>query len=598
MRCILPSVVVSTLVALISSSIGVLHAGEKNFDLHKFKRIKLTDVYFSEGANSGDINGDGKMDVVYGPHWYAGPDFKKKFEIYNPIPQNREGYANNFFSWIYDFDGNGLGDVLVVGFPGTPAYVYENPGKSNYGKHWKKHVVLDWVSNESPQFVNIVGDERPELVCTRDGSFGYAEVNWEKPFSAWTFRAITPSVTAKKFGHGLGIGDINNDGKMDIIHAKGWIEQPQKNPATSRWTMHDVSFSNSYGGAEMYAYDVDGDGDMDVITSHAAHDFGLAWYEQIRKGDKIEFKHHLIMGSHPSENRYGVLFSELHSVNLVDIDGDGLKDILTGRTYYSHHKQSPMWDAGAVVYWFRLVRGKNGVDWIPYQIHGDTGIGRQLSVADLNGDSLPDLILGGMKGGNVLIHEKISVDKEKWRQQQPKLYDGPAKPSAKGAKALRGPKTKFAKGESLVENAIEGESLKPKVRGGRVQIQKMDGFRSDRWSNNKQLYWIGGRPGDTLEFPIECKQDHCDLEMVLTCARDYGIVQLYLDDVALGKPIDLYDPNVVTTGLLHFQNIAIEKGPHVVRVQLVGANPKAAKAYMFGIDYLRVLPPTIQKAKK
>ena len=66
------------------------------------------------------------------------------------------------------------------------------------------------------------------------------------------------------------------------------------------------------------------------------------------------------MGKNAKQSRYGTLFTEPHSVALVDMDGDGLKDIVTGRTYYSHHKQSPMWDAGAVVYWFKLVRTKDG----------------------------------------------------------------------------------------------------------------------------------------------------------------------------------------------------------------------------------------------
>ena len=73
----------------------------------------------------------------------------------------------------------------VVGFPGTPAYVYQNPGKQGFDKHWPKHQVFDWVSNESPHFIDLVGDERPELVCTRDGYFGYATIDWKQPFTAW-----------------------------------------------------------------------------------------------------------------------------------------------------------------------------------------------------------------------------------------------------------------------------------------------------------------------------------------------------------------------------------------------------------------------------
>src|SRR5262249_15572163 len=161
------------------------------------------------------------------------------------------------------------------------------------------------------------------------------------------------------------------------IHANGWFEQPDSDPANQLWTSHAASFTNAYGGAEMYAYDVDGDGDNDVIASLAAHDFGLAWHEQIREGNEISFKRHLIMGSWPDQNRYGLVFSELHSVQLADIDGDGLKDIVTGKTYWSHHAQSPMWDAGAVVYWFKLARTQDGMDWIPHRADEDVGIGRQ-----------------------------------------------------------------------------------------------------------------------------------------------------------------------------------------------------------------------------
>src|SRR3569623_2130317 len=83
-------------------------------ELHSFKRLQLTDVYFSEGANAGDINRDGKLDVVYGPFWFAGPDFKQKHEIYPPKPQPLDFYADNFFNWIYDFNGDRRSDVIIV----------------------------------------------------------------------------------------------------------------------------------------------------------------------------------------------------------------------------------------------------------------------------------------------------------------------------------------------------------------------------------------------------------------------------------------------------------------------------------------------------
>lgn len=212
--------------------------------LLSFQAQQLSTEYYSEGAGAGDLNNDGHLDVVYGPHWYEGPKFEVKHEIYEPTPQNREGYANHFFAWVHDFDRDGWNDVFVVGFPGTPAHVYRNPGKDPKAD-WSKHQVFDSVSNESPQLVDLVGDDTPELVCTRDGFFGYASIDPKAGLEPWR------------------------------LHADGWFEQPADlNAAGGRWLAHKVKFTNSYGGAEMYAYDVDGDGDQDVITSLAAHDYG------------------------------------------------------------------------------------------------------------------------------------------------------------------------------------------------------------------------------------------------------------------------------------------------------------------------------------
>ena len=390
--------------------------------LHSFEIIPLTDVYYSEGAGVGDINGDGVADAVYGPFWFAGPDFKHKHAIYPPKAQPRERYADHFFAWVYDFNGDKHNDVFVVGFPGTPGYVYENPGPDGLDKPWPKHKVIDSVCNESPQLLNLLGDERPELVATHDGYFGYATIDWDKPFEPWTFHNVSEQIAPRPFGHGLGIGDVNGDGRTDIISKDGWFEQPADLSADPQWTLHKVRFAGP-GGAEMYAYDVDGDGDNDVITSLAAHEFGLAWHEQLKDGDKIIFRPHTIVGSKPEENRYGLVFSEPHSVNLVDMDGDGLKDVVTGKTYWSHHTQSPLWDAGAVVYWFKLARGKEGVDWVPYLAAPDTGIGRQITISDVNQDGLQDILVGGMKGAHVLVHKRQEVSQEEWEKAQPKAVD-------------------------------------------------------------------------------------------------------------------------------------------------------------------------------
>lgn len=567
---------------------------QKKYELSKFTRQQLTDTYYSEGIAVGDINGDQIQDIVYGPVWLAGPSFESKHEIFPAKPQPMEKYADHFFAWVYDFDGDAAADVLTVGFPGTPAYVYKNPGKNNSTTgHWAKHQIFDWVSNESPQWVNVVGDERPELVCTRDGFFGFATVDWSRPLEPWTFHAISEKVTAAKFGHGLGVGDVNSDGRMDIIHAEGWFEQPATGALDGRWPTHARKFSTGGGGAEMYAYDVDGDGDSDVITSESAHNFGLSWYEQTADQSFIR---HTIMGEHPAENKYGVLFSELHSVALADMDGDGLKDIVTGKTYWSHHRQSPMWDAGAVVTWFKLVRNASAakpnsaasVDWLPYQASGETGIGRQLTVADINADGLPDIATGGMLGANVLLHARAKVTAEQFTAAQPKLYTGPPAPAKEVGKKTAARAARAPLGEDgRAVDAIEGEALRGIVTAGTAAPQGMKGFAGDRWSNDSQLWWHGGKPGDKLTFELDAFESIESIELSLTRARDYGIVQIELDGQPLGPDIDLYHPEVITTGLLTFPTANLTRGKHQLAFAIVGANPQADKSYMFGLDFVR-----------
>jgi hypothetical protein len=571
-------------IAILAQLLSPWPASGEELRAHSFRRQQLSDVYYSEGIAAGDLNGDGQTDMVYGPYWFAGPDFREKHEIYPAVAQPRERYADHFFAWVYDFNGDGRNDCFTVGFPGTPAYVYENPGKDGFDKPWPKHQVIDSVANESPQLVNVVGDERPELVCTHNGRFGYATIDFKRPFEKWTFHAVSEKSAPGQFGHGLGVGDVNGDGRTDILMKDGWFEQPVDLAGDKPWKLHATKFAGP-GGAEMYAYDVDGDGDNDVITSLAAHEFGLAWHEQVKDGEQIAFREHVIMGDRPAQNRYGVVFSELHAVNLADIDGDGLKDIVTGKTYWSHHTQSPMWDAGAVVYWFKLVRGKDGVDWIPFQADGEAGIGRQVIVADINRDGLPDLASGGMKGAHVLLHARETVSAERWKALQPKPVAVSEKPP------LRGKAATIDKESGRVAGALEAEGLTVlKATTGKASTQNMAAFKAGQWSGGEQLFWIGGKPGERLDLEISVAKDgEYEVLPAFTMASDYGIVQLKLDGEALGEPLDLYNyPDVIHSGEIAVGKLKLAAGKHTLSLVLTGANPSAAQAFMVGLDFVRL----------
>ena len=171
----------------------------------------------------------------------------------------------------------------------------------------------------------------------------------------------------------------------------------------------------------MYAYDVNGDGLNDIITSLEAHGFGLAWYEQYREGSDIRFREHVFMNKAPEDNPYGVKFSEVHAIDLVDMDGDGVKDIVAGKRFWSHGRTGdPDRNDAAVLYWFKLVRNADhSVDFVPHLIDDQSGVGTQVVAADINGDGLPDTVVGNKRGTFVHLQQKQSVTREEWQAAQP-----------------------------------------------------------------------------------------------------------------------------------------------------------------------------------
>jgi len=391
----------------------------------QFTREHLTDEFWSEGAHVADFNRDGKLDIVYGPYWFEGGTFTNRQE-YRPAQASfkveraagtgetirgfegargtNNAYSDNFLTFTHDFNDDGWTDILVYGFPGKEACWYDNP-KGRAG-HWKRHVALDVLDNESPGFGDVTGDGRPEIVCCSNGYIGYAEADWGRMDQSWTFRTVSPKSDYQRYTHGLGYGDVNGDGRIDIIEKGGWWEQPASLAGQPLWVKHSFTFGE--GGAQMFAYDVNGDGLNDIITSLVAHGYGVAWFEQIRNGKDITFQQHIIVNKEPGENPYGVKFSQPHALDLADIDGDGLKDIITGKRFWAHGSaMDPEPNAPAVLYWFKLTRpGKNQAHFVPQLVDDDSGVGTQVTAADINGDKRPDIIVGNKKGAFVFTQRR------------------------------------------------------------------------------------------------------------------------------------------------------------------------------------------------
>jgi hypothetical protein len=389
-----------------------------------FEKQTLTERFVAEGCAVADFDHDGHADITAGNLIWHGPDFARTTEFTppadNPSGPSKtpydpaRGYSDSFLAFAYDFTGDRWSDILVYGLPGEPAHVFVNP--QGTAGHWAKHAIFDVADGESPGLVDMTGDGKPELLVHSSdlvkppqsqgkggGQLGFAEIDWTTPLGKARFHPITPRSPENdakyfRYTHGYGAGDINGDGRMDLLTKDGWFEQPSERDAAI-WPFHPVPFgpADAHGGAQMLVTDSNGDGRNDVVTSYNAHGCGLGWFEQRADGS---FAEHRIMGAVSTENTEGVTFSQLHALAIADIDGDGLQDVVTGKRRWAHGVSGDIDpNAPPVLYWFRLVRdGSGDARYVAEKIDDDSGVGTQVTVADLNADTKPDVVVANKRG--------------------------------------------------------------------------------------------------------------------------------------------------------------------------------------------------------
>lgn len=360
-----------------------------------FSKQAITKDFISEGVAVGDVNHDGKLDIIAGAFWFEAPDWEKH-EIAGPVKYVvGEGYSNSFLNFSMDVNQDGWIDQVRIDWPGKTAVWHENP--QNQAGHWPVHVIHQSVGNEAPLFVDIDGDGRNDILCNDSEK---KQIIWLKSPSvkgdtAWTVTVIDGAEGipgTHQYTHGLGYADINGDGKKDVLITKGWWEGPA-DPAQPNWKFHPVDLGEEC--AQMYVMDLNADGLVDVLSS-SAHHYGIWWHEQKKDANgEILFVHHLIDSS----------FSQSHSLALADINGDGYPDFITGKRYFAHNGGDPGAHEPAVLYWFEYKPGKTP-SWIKHEVDHDSGSGLNLVVEDINGDSLPDIVVSNKKGLHVFLQEK------------------------------------------------------------------------------------------------------------------------------------------------------------------------------------------------
>jgi len=394
----------------IAAAVAALAAASASAQTITFKKTVIDKAFRSEGSAVADVNKDGKLDILVGDFWYEAPDWKAH-EIRKPgnFGDGSKGYSQSFMCGADDFNGDGWADLLVVGFPGAPCHWYENP--QNKPGHWKQHEVWHSACNETPMYVDLFGDGKKVLLMAfqppkqnNQGQMAWFEPGAD-PNATWTMHAVSePSAPGKeipstqRFSHGLGSGDVNGDGRNDVIVPQGWWEQPAEGrKATAPWVFHKVGLGA--GCADMFAIDIDGDGKNDVVSS-SAHGRGIWWHK------------HNADGSFKAGNILLDTFTQTHAMHHLDINGDGKKDLITGKRWWAHGpngdkdgKDPKEPNTAAVLYWIEIQAG-NPPKFVPHQIDDDSGIGTQFVVQDFNGDNLLDIVVSNKKGVFLLIQER------------------------------------------------------------------------------------------------------------------------------------------------------------------------------------------------
>ena len=373
----------------------------------RFRMQRVDEFYQSWGAAAGDFNNDGIIDIVAGPFYYLGPTFTTRGEIdIAPAQSPSTNFARTMVDYAYDFTGDGWIDVLAG--ESRPMHLYVNPKGEN--RRWAKYPVLPQITSEIAVMRDVDGDGKPEIVFGTGGIGGTLAFGWPdpaNPTAPWLTHTISERGPAH--GHGLGAGDVNGDGRVDVLQAAGWWEQPAAGPRSGLWTYHPYAFgrwgrAEGAGGAEMIVFDVNGDRLNDVVAGLNAHGFGLAWFEQKRgSSGGITFERHMIIDDYSTKNAGGVTISEMHGAAMADIDGDRIPDFITGKRQFSHQESwvDPDPYGDAVLYWFRTVRNPRapgGAEFVPELIHNKSGVGSQFTAADLNKDGIVDIVTSTNRG--------------------------------------------------------------------------------------------------------------------------------------------------------------------------------------------------------
>lgn len=354
----------------------------------------------AEGITTLDMNGDGYLDILSGAYWYENPGpngGEWKQHQFRTVGTHGE-FVSDCGEWTIDVNHDGYPDVVTAGWISNGLWWYENPGKSpTPGKLWEKHFITDSYDTEGGASGDINGDGKPDIALAHYNHSGIIWIDFSGP------QPRVHHVGGKEQdGHGIGIADIDGDGKADILTPYGWFQNIDAN--NDKWQWHpDWHLGDT--GFPILAYDVNHDGKMDIIYGQG-HSYGLYWLEQTAPHT---FARHTIDES----------FSQSHALALADLEGDGSTWLITGKRYRGHNGNDPGSYDPNVIYAYKINKDATFTR-VPISYNGTAGVGTQILTLDLDKDGDLDIAVAGKLGVHFIENLKINkVPKETREAQQP-----------------------------------------------------------------------------------------------------------------------------------------------------------------------------------
>ena len=365
----------------------------------KWKKHTINATSEFEAAGVFDVNKDGKLDVLSGGQWYQAPSWTP----HKVRDVARIGtYYNCFATMPVDLNKDGNIDFITCSYFGKNVGWVENPGSID--KTWTYHEIDLPGPSEAAVAVDLTGDGRPEF--------------FPNTVNVVVFYGIEASESGPKFkkydfgtaaaGHGCGTGDVNGDGRVDILTPKGWFEAPS-NPANETWAWHGV-WNLGATGIQILARDVDGDGLADVMYG-MGHGRGFYWIKQEKGANGVRaFSKPMVIDDK---------LASVHTQLWADLDGDGKADeLITGKRVYAHEKEEGDVEAPVIAYY---KFDKKSMAWTRHLIYegeaaknapkdhtkrsaqkdfppGSAGTGLEMTAIDLDKDGDLDLVCPGKSG--------------------------------------------------------------------------------------------------------------------------------------------------------------------------------------------------------